>query len=376
MSLFAVAVGAAVHAALVPTHWGDERTVATLFIADVLGFVLVGIWMLARWRFARPAVGLMLAGTAAVYLLYILRGWEAADAVGIMTTAIELAGVLVLVVPARGLVRPGQQRLTVALSLPVAVVALVSASVLATPAAATVPAGRSTVAAPSANDGMAGMAKPVDSPKLSLATDSPAGAISWPDSMGAMAPGMAMVTPDCSAPPTRAEQNAAVSLVDRTTAAVAPYKILAAARASGYVPVTPSGRRVVHYINYSVAAHASPLDPDAIPVLVYVNTRHGAVLSAAMYLARVADAGRPPQPGGCLTQWHLHRDLCFSGSSVVGNDEHGGCTAGSDNKSTMPMMHVWVAPVSGGPLAPDPPAVSEVVAAAQLPLLPTPNAQA
>jgi hypothetical protein len=31
------------------------------------------------------------------------------------------------------------------------------------------------------------------------------------------------------------------------------------------------------------------------------------------------------------------------------------------------MMHVWMAPVSGGPLAPDPGPVAEVQAAAQLP---------
>ncbi len=33
------------------------------------------------------------------------------------------------------------------------------------------------------------------------------------------------------------------------------------------------------------------------------------------------------------------------------------------------MMHVWLTPESGGPLAPDPPARSEVLAAMQMPLL-------
>ena len=109
-------------------------------------------------------------------------------------------------------------------------------------------------------------------------------------------------------------------------------------------------------------------------MLVYVNTAHGAVLSAAMYLMPAsADAVNPPQPGGCLTQWHIHSDLCFSGGSVVGNDATGTCAAGSTNRTTSPMMHVWLAPVAGGPLAPDPPATNEVAAANQLPALDAPN---
>jgi hypothetical protein len=98
-----------------------------------------------------------------------------------------------------------------------------------------------------------------------------------------------------------------------------------------------------------------------------VNTPHGAVLSAAMYLA--SGSGAPPQPGGCLTQWHIHSDLCFSGSTVAGNDTSGACPSGSFNKTTAPMMHVWLVPVSGGPLAPDPPALSEIEAAGGLPAL-------
>jgi hypothetical protein len=103
-----------------------------------------------------------------------------------------------------------------------------------------------------------------------------------------------------------------------------------------------------------------------------VNTAHGAVLSAAMYL--VPKAQTPPRPGGCLTQWHIHRDLCFSGGRVVGTDNNGSCGPGSLNEVTQPMMHVWLTPVSGGPLAPDPPALSEVEAALKMPALSPPNA--
>jgi hypothetical protein len=93
-----------------------------------------------------------------------------------------------------------------------------------------------------------------------------------------------------------------------------------------------------------------------------------------MYL--VPQGTTPPQPGGCLTQWHIHTDLCFSSGRVVGNDNNGSCSGGSTNRVTQPMMHVWMTPVSGGPLTPDPPALSEVEAAAQMPQLDTPNGTA
>jgi hypothetical protein len=188
---------------------------------------------------------------------------------------------------------------------------------------------------------------------------------------------MEMATPDCVVQPTIAQRQAAVTLVDRTVAAVAPYKSLAAAKAAGYVPVTPTGQRIVHYIDPSIYRQGNTLDPGAIPVLVYVNTAHGAVLSAAMYLMpRSAGAAHPPQPGGCLTQWHIHTDLCFNAGRVVGNDSARPCPAGSVNRTTSPMMHVWLTPVAGGPLAPDPPAASEVQAASEVPALSPPNGPA
>jgi hypothetical protein len=191
--------------------------------------------------------------------------------------------------------------------------------------------------------------------------------------MTAMAAGMEMAKPNCTAEPTVAQQKAAVNLVDQTVATAAPYKSLAAAKAAGYIPVTRPGQKVVHYINPSIYRQGPVLDPNKIPVLVYVNTSHGAVLSAAMYLTPQSSAAAPAQPGGCLTQWHIHTDLCFSTGRVVGNNNAGACSAGSFNQTTQPMMHVWLTSVSGGPLAPDPPAIDQVVAANQMPALNPPN---
>ena len=359
-----------------------------LFVVDSVGFLAAAALLLVDHRSWRLASLAMLGGTAGAYAFYILSGWESADLVGILTTTVELAAALVLLVPAPATVSAWRQRWTAALAVPVALATLVGAAAIAAgPTADTASAdapsihstgGHSTSGAPQSMPGMGGSAAST-AHALSLATTSPAGAITWPVAMPADMQGMSMVTADCSSQPTAAEQKAAVSLVDATTAAASKYQSLDAAKAAGYVPVTPTGRKVVHYINYSIArsiaAQGSPLDPNAIPVLVYVNTSHGAVLSAAMYLAlgSASAAGNPPQPGGCLMEWHTHSDLCFSGARVVGNNAKGACSSGSTNQTTRPMMHVWMAPVSGGPLAPDPGPVAEVQAAAQLPPLAVAN---
>ena len=142
-------------------------------------------------------------------------------------------------------------------------------------------------------------------------------------------------------------------------------------------PPSPTGQKIVHYINPEIYAQGDELDPASIPVLVYVNTAHGAVLSAAMYLMpQGAGTSDPPQPGGCLTQWHVHTDLCIGDGKVVGTNQAGPCATGSFNRVTPPMMHVWMTPVAGGPLAPDPSARSEVLGTLSVPTLGQPNGTA
>src|SRR5476649_1316395 len=46
-AMVGVLVGAVVHGAIVPTHWGDERTTAVLFIVDTVGFALAFGWTFA-----------------------------------------------------------------------------------------------------------------------------------------------------------------------------------------------------------------------------------------------------------------------------------------------------------------------------------------
>ena len=96
------------------------------------------------------------------------------------------------------------------------------------------------------------------------------------------------------------------------------------------------------------------LDPAKPQSLVYANTPKGAVLVAAMYIT--TPGGVTPQPGGCLTQWHVHTNLCLRrGFGVVGvvTAAHPTCPPGSRNHVTPPMMHVWFVPIPGGPTAID-----------------------
>jgi hypothetical protein len=379
-ALFGCLVGALVHAVIVPTHWGDERVTAILFIADTAGFALAFWWTYTARTAWLLVAAAMLGGTACVYALYILKGWETMDPVGLLTTTIEAAAALVALSPALSSVRAYGVALAAAA---VAMFSLIGTNVLADASATPTTmvnasaAGSPAGTAGSSSSGTAGMSMPAGSAPakpLSLTTTSPAGNIEWPDDMATTMPGMKMAEPGCNAEPTVAQQQAAVHLVDQTVAAAQKYTSLATAKAAGYVPVTPTGKRVVHYINPSIYRSGDALDPGAIPSLVYVNTVHGAVLSAAMYL--VPKGSTPPQPGGCLTQWHIHTDLCFSAGHVVGTDSNGSCSGGSMNRVTPPMMHVWMTPVDGGPLAPDPSALSEVQGALKMPVLSTLNATA
>jgi hypothetical protein len=210
-------------------------------------------------------------------------------------------------------------------------------------------------------------------PAIKLPTATPAGDITMPDTNMQMMPGMKMASSTaCTAAPTKAQQQATVSLVDNSWNQARKYQSLAAAKAAGYRPITRTGAQVVHYLNpgyYLNTVMGGPVLNTAEPQsLVYANTPKGAVLVAAMYITSPRN-GPTPQPGGCLTQWHVHTNLCLSkGARVVGalNSAHSSCPAGSVNRVTQPMMHVWFVPIPGGPTAIDAPDAQVVHAAEQV----------
>jgi len=204
---------------------------------------------------------------------------------------------------------------------------------------------------------------------IKLATTTPAGDITMPDTSMQMAGGMKLASSvPCVATPTIAQQRAAVTLVDTSWQDAKKYQSLAAAKAAGYVPITPVGMPVVHYMNkasYRATVTGGPVlnltEPQS---LVYANTPKGAVLVAAMYIT--SPGGPTPQPGGCLTQWHVHTNLCVTRSlGVVGalNPGSSTCPAGSQNRVTPPMIHIWFVPIPGGPTAIDAPNQQVVQAA-------------
>jgi hypothetical protein len=472
VAVVAMTMGATVHAAVVPTHWADDRVLAILFVLDTLGFLAATTWAILSWRHWQLVSAAMLGGTVAGYAFYLAKGWETADPVGMAVSLIELAGFLVLVLAGHSaFADPARRRRLMASSFGAAA-AFIAGMVAATgtvagtgsaalassqphggsamgamgagtsktahsdstmsgmgstpgPSTTTMPgmgtSGSSSNASSAAmpgmgsssgsGGGMAGMSSsgtPTTSSMpgmgpttassgnsgagmggmsgmggggsgatpLSLATTSPAGNIAWPLTMGAMGAGMQMVTPSCTTEPTSQQQSAAVSFVDQTVAALTPFENLATAKAAGYVPITPSGATVVHYANPAYLNSPQTLDPGAIESLVYANTPRGAILVAAMYAMANNQVGQmPPMPGGCLTEWHVHTNLCFSNTTgvVVGVERSGTCAAGSTNHVTQPMIHVWLAPIPGGPLAVDASDAQVVAAAAQLPAPNPPN---
>jgi hypothetical protein len=212
----------------------------------------------------------------------------------------------------------------------------------------------------------------VTASSVKLANDTPAGDITMPDTSMQVMTGMRMADPKpCTAEPTKSQEQATVSMVNTSWNDAKKYQSLAAAKAAGYLPITPSGSQVVHYLNmayYQAVLKGGPVlnyqDPQS---LVYANTPNGAVLVAAMYITSAN--GPTPQPGGCLTQWHVHTDLCLTGTlNVVGEVGPGQstCPPGSVNRVTPAMIHVWFVPIPGGPTAIDAPNHQVVQAAEQV----------
>ena len=168
---------------------------------------------------------------------------------------------------------------------------------------------------------------------------------------------MAAVHHDTSAPsraPTASELEAAAKLLADTRAAVQPYRDLGAAQQVGYLPVTPPRLLIVHYVNPAYMGEADILNPRHVQSLIYVNTPRGPVLAGAMYI--MPHVGMPgPEVGGPLTSWHHHDNLCFNDQSgiVVAFTNSGACPAGSTNRVTPDMLHVWVVDNPNGPFDSD-----------------------
>ncbi len=173
--------------------------------------------------------------------------------------------------------------------------------------------------------------------------------------------GHVMQTPNCTEAPTAQQEVNAARIVQETTAAVQKYQDVNVAIKDGYTPITDPSYPVVHYVNAAYMQSQYLLDPNHIQSLVYATIPSGQkVLVAAMYLTPYFVAG--PMPGGCLTQWHMHSNLCMSDTTGTYNG-FAPCGPGTTLLPTPWMFHVWQAPVPGGPLAMDPTDLQTVQAA-------------
>ena len=326
-------------------------------------FMLVVAWLQLAWaaavviRPSRTALGLGAAlnlGVVAVYVITRTVGDvigptpHEAEPIGFGDAFCTVGEALVAVAAVLLLLRP----LGRAVSRGWAARALVSTGTLAAVLlSVSLVAGGPDMVMSMAGNTAAGPVAPI-----SLPTQSPAGPVTMPDPGMQMASGMKMAGGSCTQTPTVAQQSATTDLVNTTWTDARKYQSLAQARAAGYRPVTPTGQAVVHYINpadYRATVQGGPvLDPSAPQSLVYANTPHGAVLAAAMYI-QPPTAEASPDPGGCLTQWHVHTNLCFArGAGIVGEADPI-CSAGSTNRTTPPMLHIWFVPIPGGPTAVD-----------------------
>jgi hypothetical protein len=375
MSIAAAVIHFAIAAENFSGHWLFSLvTLATSWVQ--LGWAIVAI--------VRPSRRLLQAGAllnSAVFAGYIVAQAMAAhpagdvfgNGLGAALDVVLAAGCAWLLTarPARYRVR--RQRLIMVPAATGAMAAVLLGVALASAAPETATSTGGITATARGGPGMRGMVMPdTAASSIKLANNTPAGDITLPSPDMQMMTGMRMASSvPCTAQPTAAEQKAAVSFVNTSWQDAKKYQSLAVAKAAGYRPITAVGGPVVHYLNpayYRATVLGGPILDTADPQsLVYANTPKGAVLVAAMYITY--PGGPTPQPGGCLTQWHVHTNLCITGAlDVVGTVGPGNqtCPPGSANRVTPAMIHVWFVPIPGGPTAIDAPDRQVVRAAEQV----------
>lgn len=292
-----LAVTGAVHLGLVPHQLNSQPLTAALFLVNGLAFL--GLAALVRWRWWRFESGLLIILTLIGYSVYIGAQLESPDQLGIATKLIELTALGMVLVPIRG-ERPRGHRSWrwsfLGAGLPI--LTLMTASVvwitdLVHPNPAHVHAGA--------------------------------------------------VLQSANYVPTAEQQAAATQLYDQTAAAIEPYKDWHKAWAAGYRPSGSTEATSTHWFNESYSKPQYVLDPKHPQGLVYANSHHGPVLLGAMFqMQAIGEFG--PDPGGPLTAWHEHQNICFSpvGFEFSLMTPFATCPVGAFDLSAPAMLHVWI----------------------------------
>jgi hypothetical protein len=313
-------IAGAIHLGLVSTHL-EEPITAALFVGNGVSYIALAAAF--SWRWWRLTSSVLLIATLLGYLVYIAFGFDTPDQVALATKLIELTALGLVVVPVRG--EEGARDKAwcwagLAAGLPLL----------------TVLSGATIWAADLAN----------------------------PDARHAHAGAILQATNEVATPE---QEAAAARLYAETKAAMVPFEDWHQAWAAGYRPGGPSNVPSEHWMNDAYVKAGYVMDPHRPQGLVYANTRRGPVLLGAMFqMQRIDQFG--PDPGGPLTAWHQHENICFTpiGFEFSLMGPFAVCPLGSINLSASPMLHVWIVDNPGGPFAIDidPSAVAAVRARA------------
>ena len=297
-----------IHLALIPHHLATDPLTSVLFLFNGGAFLALAASPRLRWW--RLASSTLLVATILGYLFYVDFRLEGPDQVGLATKLVEFAALGMVLVPVRN-ERPMRDRAwywaLLASGLPLLMV-------------------------------VSGAGVWVE-------------ALAHPDARHVHAGALLQAT---NAVPTSEQQDAATKLYEQTATSIAPYADWHVAWAAGYRPAGSTDMPSTHWFNK--AYEKGPvMDPQHPQGLVYANTHHGPVLLGAMFqMARIGDFG--PDPGGPLTAWHQHENICFS---VIGLEfsfmtPYGTCPIGAIDVTAPAMLHVWIVDnPQGGPYAVD-----------------------
>jgi hypothetical protein len=302
-----MAVAGAIHLGLVWTHL-EEAITAALFLMN--GVAYVALSQLYMWRWWRLASVGLITATLLGYLGYIVLGFDTPDQVAVATKLVELTALALVLVPARGEIgRPHRAIRWAGLGAAVPLLTLVTTSVVW-----------------------------IDD-------------LARPDAQHAHAGALLQGTNDVATP----EQVAAAQrLYDETLLAIAPYRDWHSAWAAGYRPGGSQSLPSTHWMNQRNVDVGYVMDPLHPQGLVYANSKRGPVLLGAMFqMTRIGKFG--PDPGGPLTPWHQHQNICFTpfGFEFSLMTPTSTCPIGAIDLSVPAMLHVWIVDNPGGKFAVD-----------------------
>ena len=300
-----MAMSGAIHLGLVWTHL-DETITAALFVINGLAYIALS--QLYSWRWWRPASVALITTTLFGYLAYIVLGFDTPDQVALATKLIELTALGLVLVPVRGERRWRRSRWAT-LGVAVPLLTFVTISVVW-----------------------------ID-------------ALARPDAQHAHSGAVLQQTNDVATPE---QEAAAKQLYDQTLTAIAPYRDWHKAWEAGFRPGGSPSLPSTHWMNQRNVERGYVMDPTHPQGLVYANSMHGPVLLGAMFQMRSID-NFGPDPGGPLTAWHQHENICFTpfGFEFSLMTPTATCPLGAIDITASPMLHVWSVDNPGGPFAVD-----------------------